>query len=347
MRLAGIAVLLAACGGGGAVPTIDASGVPDAIPPIVCRGASDTDLVQVTPVTAVPFSASVGERLAAPLTVRVHTAEDVGIVGCTIAWGAGANNGWIFPLSPVTGDDGVASAWWIPGTDPDEIATAMIWVPDAWATADLTATIAPTATRASAITASFASDPYEGFAIDVQPRTAPADTRFAIGWAGGSAALVDASGARGVRFEVDGASPIDAAYPWTTGTSYQLALASVPAGDGVDLTLTVRVAGDPTATTIGTLHVTGTFAPTALTATIEDLSEPATSCLAAAARSAAFSSAMITAGGATAPLTSAALSATPDAIACGNVDATIDSGAFVLTTGGSDVGDPAVTHLAL
>ena len=121
MRLAGIAVLLAACGGGGAAPAIDASGVPDAIPPIVCRGASDSDLVQVTPITAVPFSASVGERLAAPLTVRVHSG-DLGIVGCTIAWGAGANNGWIFPLSPVTGDDGVASAWWIPGTDPSEIA---------------------------------------------------------------------------------------------------------------------------------------------------------------------------------------------------------------------------------
>src|SRR4051812_28980453 len=105
MRLAAIAVLLAACGGGGTSAIDGGDGVPDAIPPIGCRGASDSDLVEVTPVTAVPFSAGIGERLGAPLTVRVHTA-DIGIVGCTVAWGAGANNGWLFPLSPVTGDDG-------------------------------------------------------------------------------------------------------------------------------------------------------------------------------------------------------------------------------------------------
>ncbi|MBV1777135.1 DUF3472 domain-containing protein [Burkholderiaceae bacterium DAT-1] len=307
------------------------------------------------------------------IKVRV-SARGQAVVGCAVNFSpsnGSAASGWVYPDSPVTGEDGTVSAWWIAGSNNwQAINATMTRANGTTSTAMIQGNVAAHTTRANSVHIGYYSPSWDRFSIDVTPQSFPASTYYmAIGWNDGYSGIqpdrilfsiwaingvdpivIDKAGSTCQGFGGEGTG-IQCFTPYKpkAGVTYHFDAETRAAANGMlDVSIYVTdTSGSANRFKVATMRYTPSspYAMLGANSFVEDYGNGQSSCLKTATRTAHFSNIRYrdAATGQTSSITSGWGYGvyTPDHNeVCKNYQFSADAAGFTASTGGSSAGAP-------
>jgi hypothetical protein len=355
-------------------------------PPAAARCPAASAAVPPPPpaLVAVPLDpllgdARVGGLFPRDLVVRVVDQQGRAAPFAPVQWSVAPGSGWVFPKAPTADASGVASARWIAGPQPLQAVYA-VPAGTVWAPALFSARGVEAPSRANYLALWFdAPGPADAYAVEVSPLSgpphsyyeaigvpdtsymgiqfhAPADHGHALlfsAWDGpaGDAVVVDPGQSRCKKFGGEGTGmQCFADYPLQVGGRYRFELSVARGSASTDLRGRFVDLAHGRTIELATLRVARRVPDaSSIYSFAEDFGPPSRSCIAADERHVAVGGVAAHVDGRWVPIQRAYFDPNHPLEECANIAAAAEGGAWVLSSGGSVVGNPgdAKSTLAL